>query len=261
MKKVLLGLLSLSLLLVACEKDDDDNNSNGDTTKPVISLNTPVEDDEVTAGSTLHVDGNITDNSALSEMRIDIHFAGDGHSHGKTRSLEWDWDSTINISGREWDFHYDVPVPAEADSGVYHVLVYALDAAGNQGDFVSREIIVVPNSAAGNDAEAPVITVTAPSHTGEAEVHGGDLITVQGNVTDNDHLEELHIHLVRLDNNQIVDEVHVEHGNFDAANSHAFDVQLTVPTGLPMHSELELIIEATDEAGNTSHKHFDYHTH
>lgn len=260
MKKISLFLLALGALFVGCEKDEG-NNDSADTIKPVIVLSEPLDQEVYAIGSVLHLDGEVTDNTGLSELRIDIHYAGDGHSHGK-RSSSWEWDTTVTISGREWKFHYDVDIPQAADSGIYHVMSYAIDAAGNQAEFVSRDIEIRPaDSNSGGDLDAPVIQLTAPSHTGAADVSPGEAISINGQVTDNDHLEGIQIKLKRADNDAILEEIHLHPNDFDSHESHSLNSSVTVPSSTPTEIDLELEIEAVDEAGNKSHVHFDYHVH
>ncbi|MDR9487190.1 DUF4625 domain-containing protein [Salibacter sp.] len=146
MKKVSLFMMAISLAFVSCDKDDDDdNNQNTDTAKPVVTVISPAKHSEFAPGDTIHFEGEALDNEALSEMKVDIHWADDGHSHGGKRAstaMKWDEEFIYEISGREWQFHEDIIIPSDADTGMHHFIVSALDKAGNQSEFVEVDFHV-----------------------------------------------------------------------------------------------------------------------
>ena len=135
--KKLVYISAALLFMSSCSSDDDGTT---DTTKPVISISEPEMEEHFQQGSEIHFEGKITDETALSQMRIDVHL-GDGHDHdGKANLEEWDHEQTWDISGKEYDFHEDIAIPADADTGMYHFIVYALDKAGNSANFVEIDI-------------------------------------------------------------------------------------------------------------------------
>lgn len=141
--KKLIPALFISMAFIACDKDDDDNNGIApDTTPPVVTLTEPHDDESIARGTDLHVEGEITDDRGLAQMKIDIHYAGDGHGHGGKTSMEFEYEAVITISGTKWQFHEDIAIPNEADTGKHHLIIYALDAAGNQAQFVEKDFYV-----------------------------------------------------------------------------------------------------------------------
>jgi hypothetical protein len=128
-----LAFLSLTVAFVACSDDGTD------TEKPVITLNEPEDHEHFHPGDEIHFDADFSDNVALKQMKIDIHSA-EGHDH-KSSSVgtEWHWDTIINLSGRNMHKHFHIDIPADAEHGEYHFIVYATDAAGNES-FVAIEI-------------------------------------------------------------------------------------------------------------------------
>jgi hypothetical protein len=146
MKKVSLFMMAISLAFVSCDKDDDDdNNQNTDTSKPVVTVMSPSDHSEFAPGDTIHFEAEAVDNKALSEMKVDVHWADDGHSHGGKKSSaaeKWDEEFTFELSGREFHVHEHFSIPANADTGMHHFIVTALDEAGNQSEFVEVEIHV-----------------------------------------------------------------------------------------------------------------------
>ncbi len=137
--KTRLLILAIAALAFSCD-DDDDEEVVRDTTAPVVTITEPEDHEEFDRGAEMHVEGTITDDRALAEFKIDIHNANDGHGHGGKRSGEWDYEETFTISGLKWEFHEDVMIPDSADTGIYHVIITALDAAGNQSELAERDI-------------------------------------------------------------------------------------------------------------------------
>ncbi|KAB1065661.1 DUF4625 domain-containing protein [Salibacter halophilus] len=146
MKKVSLFMMAISLAFVSCNKDDDDdNNQNTDTIKPVVTVMSPSGHSEFAPGDTIHFEGEAVDDKALSEMKVDIHWAGDGHGHGGKRASvaeKWDEEFIFELSGREYHVHEHLTIPANADTGMHHLIVTALDKAGNQSEFVEVDFHV-----------------------------------------------------------------------------------------------------------------------
>lgn len=131
-----IGILSLALLgFTACEKDDD-----SDSSKPVITLETPTNEQEFEPGDNISVKGSITDNEALASYKLDIHYGGD-HDHGKVAS-EWTYVQTWEASGKLVNFEHSVSIPADTEHGEYHVIVYATDEAGNEAELVEADVII-----------------------------------------------------------------------------------------------------------------------
>lgn len=130
------GILALALVAFsACEKDSD-----SDTTKPVIAIETPTNDQEFAPGDAIPFKGSITDNEELSSFKVDIHWGAD-HDHGKLAS-QWDHEQTWSISGTLFEFDESITIPGDADHGEYHMIVYATDKSGNEAEFVTLDLII-----------------------------------------------------------------------------------------------------------------------
>lgn len=73
MKKILplLFILTATLMMTGCGKDNDNNTPPADSPS-VITITTPPAGTIFINGSTLQVRGNVTDNNALSNARIEI---------------------------------------------------------------------------------------------------------------------------------------------------------------------------------------------
>lgn len=134
----------------------------------------------VTGGDTLSFTVIFTDDTELSQYKIDIHENFDCHGHGKTS--DWSVLEVINLSGTEQVITKSIPVPANVTAGKYHFIIQLLDAAGNQARNTFIRDISVNNP---TDTVAPVVSVTAPLSTDNISVSRGGSIIFQGSVSDN----------------------------------------------------------------------------
>ncbi len=124
-------VFALAGILFFCS--DDDNNST-DTKKPTFVINEPTDGEVLYAGDEIHVDVDFSDNIELASYKIDIHFGGDGHSHERQMNepVEWDYEVTGVLSGKNQNIHLYIDIPENAEEGEYHFGVFAVDKAGNQ---------------------------------------------------------------------------------------------------------------------------------
>ena len=173
--------------LGSCKKNEVDE------TRPVISeITEPLMNDTFLSGSELHVDLKVSDNDELSQLKIDIHSAEDGHSHGKVdASSYWETVVIVDLSGKEQLVHEDIAIPADAASGTYHVIITAVDKSGNMSDVSERDIFI-QNS---GDLIAPLVTIQTPLE-GATLAAGGD-INVQAAITDNLSLKRFELKVYR----------------------------------------------------------------
>jgi len=121
-----------TLTLFSCSSDS----TSPDTEKPTISIVKPTDEQSVLSGENLTIEIAFSDNVELASYKIEIHYSGDGHSHNRLNSqnedIPWNYHSEGNLSGKNDIIHSTVQVPINAEHGMYHFGVYALDRAGNQ---------------------------------------------------------------------------------------------------------------------------------
>jgi hypothetical protein len=119
------------IAFTSCKEDSD-------TTKPVINLIEPENDDLLQIGSGVHFEAEFSDDEALASYKVEIHSNFDNHTHAQTREVAETVDFTFNQS---WDIsgkknasihHHDIIIPENATPGHYHLMVYCTDAAGNE---------------------------------------------------------------------------------------------------------------------------------
>lgn len=147
MKKYIIvysSLLVASFGLFSCSSDDD----SADTTKPVIVLNNPSDHQHFHPGESIQLNADFSDNVALASYKIEIHHAGDGHSHKTDENAEWYFIYTHSIEGNLPTFNaqHSISIPTEIEGepielGHYHLGIYLIDQSGNeQQKFIEIEV-------------------------------------------------------------------------------------------------------------------------
>jgi hypothetical protein len=129
---LLLGVAAVGF--VACSDEETD------TEKPVIQLNEPADHADFHPGDEIHFDAEFSDNVALKQFKIDIHWA-EGHDHksGQDDDHEWSYEYIGDLDGRNQQVQMHILIPEDAKHGEYHFIVYCTDEAGNES-FVAIEI-------------------------------------------------------------------------------------------------------------------------
>lgn len=131
---ITIAIVSITVItfFTACDSTDE-----GDTQKPVIQLNAPVEGDVLKIGADIHLDMDLSDNDELRSCKINIHSA-EGHSHNTKAS-------SVDIFNKSWDVsgqknvhihHHEIIIPEDTPEGDYHFMVYCTDASGNESHVV-----------------------------------------------------------------------------------------------------------------------------
>lgn len=134
MKYFAMALVAASVSFVACNKDEAP-----DTQRPVITVTSPASDHlDKEPGEAMSLAALLTDNVDLLNAKIDIHKAGD-HSH-RISGEGWEWAKVYTISGKEFNLTENINIPADADTGKYHITFEATDRAGNTATPVVIEL-------------------------------------------------------------------------------------------------------------------------
>lgn len=109
-------LFYLLVLLAACSKD---NGEPPDNVAPVVTLTTPANNQVFTAGQSITVTGQVTDNKFIKEIHVVITNLGSGVEY-----------QHIHIQPGASSFNYSQSYTAQA--GIfYKIEVIADDASGN----------------------------------------------------------------------------------------------------------------------------------
>ncbi|WKN44149.1 DUF4625 domain-containing protein [Tunicatimonas pelagia] len=157
--KYFLLTLFLTAILTACSDNDPDDPSN-DLEAPVFSsISRPSTQGDPNVvkirgeymevlpenSSELRLQGELSDNLALSEMQIDIHNSQDGHTHARIeqRLPGLVVQEEVQLNGRshtiDQTIRYD---DRDYLAGPYHVILHAVDAAGNVTSFSDGSSVV-----------------------------------------------------------------------------------------------------------------------
>ncbi|MCC5944679.1 MAG: DUF4625 domain-containing protein [Bernardetiaceae bacterium] len=248
-----LGLFALLALFAACNNNDDENPV--DNTPPTVSevtLNNLRQDIRIAQGERIDFRAKFEDNVELGQFKIDIHDNFDGHSHGRIEATPFEFVQVYNMSGRIYEAHEEIAVPADAATGMYHFIVQFFDAAGNEGEFYEIDFEITGDN-------QPQIALRFPNPNAETDMAAGDMLVLQGMVTSEIGLAKIAIKLFKEDD----DDHDHEGGDHDhelyekeyiAGGINAWDLSnaeaIQIPADLD-HAHLELIITAFDTEGNT----------
>ncbi len=137
--RTIFAALLASTLLLSCEAD-------GDTTKPVINLESPAEGATLGAdGEGIHFEMELSDNEGLASYKVEIHNNFDGHDHdSKSETVDFAYNNTwTDIAGQlnATIHHHEIVIPEDATHGDYHFIVYCVDVAGNES-YVVRNVVI-----------------------------------------------------------------------------------------------------------------------
>ena len=164
------AILFASVNLVSCD------DSIGDNVKPTIeNISIAHGKNSVAAGEDLCIEMEVADNIALSYLKIDMHHnlscggvkhetntpqnisyiaKSDDHDHGHGHDHDTAWEmsedaegfhtlnKTLDLTGKKNShIHQHVEIPSVAYNGDYHILIYLVDAEGNE-TYVAKEVEV-----------------------------------------------------------------------------------------------------------------------
>ncbi len=200
-----LGLIVI-WFLIGC------NDESVDITPPSIDFEsftpTPSEDEicggvepvvfNLTGGDELTFDAIFTDDSALSQYKIDIHNNFDCHGHGggsapsvtipsvDNQTMDWTVLEIEDISGTSSAVVRTLNVPENVTAGNYHYHIQVIDEAGNDSPFANFYSLKIKNPL---DDVSPQISVQEPISK-SFTIKKGVNIRFVGQVTDDRSLSD-----------------------------------------------------------------------
>lgn len=261
-KKSLFLLVTVLFGLIACKKEKMEEL---DKQKPSITMVKPTNGQIVKGNENLQIEVKFSDNMNLSQYKLEIHPNFDGHSHGKTESemvTAWEWDTIVNISGKEHTAKFSIQVPNDVKAGNYHFTAMCTDEAGYEAPLKYVEIKILNPE----DTIAPSVNLTYPSVSLENEIvfdstENEKSISLQGSITDNMRVKGFKIQLVEHQHGNTFhegeDKVIYEYQNMNL-NGTSFDlsnVNLKLyREDLENDGEYELKVIGYDAVGNSSEK-------
>ncbi len=257
----IISILVLAVGLFSCSEDD----SVSDLTKPEIlafTINGTLEGMPVAqAGSNMVVAFSFSDANGLSQARMDIHDAFDGHAHGRTSALQkLQWENVLNLNGSVlYADQLSVAIDENTLAGPYHFDVMVTDKAGNESEILLTDFIIT------NAAMAQIsVAIPANFESAEIETAPGAGLTLNFTVTDAVGLEEIYVkihpeheheHSGRTSEGEEEFELlHIEHEALEGLTSYTVDQTFTLPTELTAGEHYKIEISVTDKEGNISFK-------
>ena len=241
--------LASLLVLGACSKDDPEK----DLEKPVMEFVTEASD-SLRGGDWLEFSIQVTDNEALSQMKINVHDNFDGHTHGKKGEAQpFTFDSIVQLSGTSQTVEFRKLLPEDLASGNYDILIHALDQSGNEADF----LLAAVHLKNAFDAEPPQLTAitTQPAmQNGELHLASGETVQLSAQLSDNSALLEAELLLVRESDEEVVWDKDLDiSGTFYALNE-SVTLDASWPAG-----DYGLVITVKDEKGNSVQEEIHIH--
>ncbi len=263
MKKISLWIPLIALLaLISCKKEEKEE---FDKQKPSITMVKPSNGQMVKGNENLQIELKFTDNMNLSQYKLEIHPNFDGHSHGKTESemvTPWEWDTIVNISGKEHTAKFSIQVPKDVKAGNYHFTAMCTDEAGYEAPLKYVEIKILNPE----DTIAPTVNLTYPSVSLDNEIvfdstENEKSISLQGSITDNMRVKGFKIQLVEHQHGKTFhdgeDMVIYEYQNMNL-NGTSFDLSNVniklYREDLENDGEYEFKVIGYDAVGNSSEK-------
>ena len=219
---------------------------------------------EVTGGGVLQFELMVTDETALSQYKVDIHSNFDCHGHGNSsapavavpdidgETEDWSVLKIENLTGTNASIQEVLNVPENVTAGNYHFHIQVVDASGNDDPLNNIYTIKVSNP---SDAIPPILQLSSPSEN-SFSASRGSMITFSGNVSDETSLSEggngvLFLSYTKLSTGNTFNTDAVF--PFDAAtsNSHDFSFTWEVPGSLTSGT-YRLTVGATDGVRNVA---------
>ncbi|MEY2764163.1 MAG: hypothetical protein RLZZ205_587 [Bacteroidota bacterium] len=139
----------LALATYGCQPKEEQ-----DTTRPIIgnvTLNDLAQEThELSPGQSFVVTMPVTDDEQLSQLKIGVHSADDGHGHvdlpgyeGLENAGTWSYTRIFDLSGTMASPTATIAVP-DTISGIWHLEIMAIDQSGNESEERVYNLVVLP---------------------------------------------------------------------------------------------------------------------
>lgn len=147
MKRKLFLLPVLALSVFSCKKENNAGNPKIEVTvnRDVVTMelcgHTEKNVIEVAPGDTLILTTHIEGDNELSQLRIDIHDAGDCHSHERP-AAEWSYHKIVDLASKHVERRDTIIVPMDSEHHNHHMSLKVLDKEGLSSDEVEFNVLV-----------------------------------------------------------------------------------------------------------------------
>lgn len=149
-------------------------------------------------GDELSFDAIFSDDTGLSQFKVDIHNNFDCHGHGggtapsvttpnvDNQTTDWSILEIQDISGLTEDVIQSFTVPENVTAGNYHFHIQVIDESGNDSPFANFHSLKITNPL---DDLPPQINIEEPS-LNDFSINKGQTIRFAGQVTDDRSLSD-----------------------------------------------------------------------
>lgn len=149
----------------------------------------------------VRIEGRLSDNLGLSQLRIDMHSSNDGHTHARTMSLPGlRIDEVVELNGAQT---YDISRVInhhERDyrTGPYHIMLHAVDEAGNNTSLADNSSVV--RSVYIEREYSPLISLSgdAQARVSEMSMSAGQALRMDGYLEQNRAGRDFSITFIRI---------------------------------------------------------------
>jgi hypothetical protein len=122
----------------------------------------------------------ITDDSELAQLKIDIHDNFDCHGHRSSTST-WFKQQIVSLNGSVFREKIRIEIPENPTVGFYHFGLLASDQSGNVSERNHWYTIFLRNA---SDTIAPQLRIQQPIST-ELSIRRGQIFTIEAELSDN----------------------------------------------------------------------------
>lgn len=272
-------LFLFPFILFACSPDQQDNSA------PNLNLaesNFILQTAEVCDGTSDHViraNGgdilqlslNLTDDLALSELKVELHENFDCHGHGEEgddhsgehdisfpttnpSTSVFEKNIILTLEGNDLLQELSIPIPENISAGLYHFQIKLLDESGNEATPLIYDLLLTNPL----DKDAPEIELNSPSGD-PVDLQTNDSLTIEGQITDNRPLFEGgngFVLIYLIDEEGHASDLRYEHV-FTQDDGNSFPLNVTFPMSglMPESYHVEIIVR--DGVRNTSDIEFE----
>jgi hypothetical protein len=169
---------AVCVLLLSCEDRLDQ-----DMNPPVFEMTAPQFGDQLWhRDSSLHIKGQVSDESGVAAVRLYIHSGLDGHSHARQNFIQWSYEAIWEYATESLvAVDVNVPFPPNMLGGPYHVELHAVDQWGNVTSFadassLAKQVLII------RDDQAAITISDFIYANNQLSING--LVTPQGHAID-----------------------------------------------------------------------------
>jgi hypothetical protein len=219
----------LSVSLFSCSETE--------TTKPILTVNSPVAGAYYLTGDSINFEALFSDNDVLNQYRVEIknNFGGQ-----ETALAPWQPIFVYNLEGSEEAVQNYFYIPDTIPSGWYLVIAKTVDAEGNEA-VPDTTPVFIQNAI---DAVVPVIDISSPA---DSAIIIADSLIISALISDNLELFKFY---VNVSNESSTIQLHSETKKYP---DNPYNFQLVLHGADTLAGWFKLSISAIDSMNNAAY--------